>query len=423
MVRNRIIWLSNVDLLEKNPNHSGTWIHSMFHAMKHSSEVDICSNITFTPYSYFYTKEEDGVVHYYVPRKETTSNGYPTKATIEYVVEAILEMKPDIIHIWGMELCWGLIMKDDRISKITKLLEIQGIKSIYSENQYFMGGLSCADIKNMRSFVQRIFPIRRVEASQKEFGDWKNAEIQMLQSIPNINTQSDWVRCVLPSMIDSAKINIFKTGIILRDSFITSIPWHEVHKRKDNFVLFTTTSPIPYKGLHVTLKAFKELKAFYPKAVLYVAGMLSWKPNLIRGGYSKYIFELIKELDIMDSVVFLGYLNEKEILRKMYEADVFVISSFIETYCLALAEALALGVPCVVAYSSALPELVKDGVNGLLYPVGDHYLCASKICYYLDNPDFSNIISKTSSTSYRTVHSSKSAVKMQMETYKQLLNK
>lgn len=423
MNKKRVLWLSNVDLLDKNPNKTGTWIHSMFHALRNSSEIDICANITFTSHSYFHKKEENGVIHFYVPRKESNSKDYPTKAAINYVVSAILESQPDLLHIWGLELYWGLIMGDERINNYKKLLEIQGIKSVCSENQYFMGGLSCRDIKKMRSFLQHLLPIRRVESIQSCFHNWGKAEKQILHNVTNINTQSDWVRNVLSAITGSSKLQMYKTGIVLRDSFTKSTPWYLVHKYQGHPVLFTTTSSIPYKGLHVTIKAFHIIKSMHPNAVLKIAGMNAWKPNLIRGGYSKYIYYLVKELGLQDSIFFLGNLNEKEMLNEMYGADVFVLSSYIESYCLALAEALSIGLPCVVAYSTALPELVKDKENGLLYPVGDHYTCACRIDYYLENPEFSNKVSETSSISYRTGHSSQSAVEMQMTTYKQLLSK
>ena len=417
-----ILWLSNVDLLDKNPNHSGTWIHSMFHALSQSSEIKVCANITFTTSSKFICKEEEGVYHHYVPRKESTQKNYPTKSAVNYVVDAILNVNPDLIHVWGMELYWGLIMGDKRLQDIKKLLEIQGIKSIYSENQYFMGGLSYKDIKKMRSFVQRFLPLRRIESIQSSFHDWGVAEKLMLKYIPNINTQSEWVRNVMPTLADSNALIMFNTGIILRDSFTKSTPWYQVYNCKGGPVLFTTTSPIPYKGLHVTIKAFKILKATHPDAILKIAGMDAWKPNLIRGGYNKYIYSLIKELKIENSVIFLGNLNETEMQKQMYHSNVFILSSFIETYCLALAEALAIGLPCVAAYSTALPELIEDGENGLLYPVGDYYMCASKICSILNNFDFAKTLSEKASNGYRKTKSAELAISLQVQTYLTILS-
>ena len=393
----------------------------MYNALSSIDEVFICANITLTSGSDFYHKAENGVKHYYIPSKEAHAVSNPSKKTIDYVVNAILENNPDLIHVWGMELNWGIMMGDRRLLHIKKLLEIQGIKSVYAESQYYMGGLGRSEILEMRSALQAILPIKRVESQQKSYKKWRAKEKQILSNIPNINTQSEWVRIVIPSMFDNLQLKTFETGIILRSGFMETSPWFSVHKREDHPAIFTTTSSLPYKALHVTIKAFKLIKRNYPSAILYVAGMTKWNPNLIKGGYSKYIYSLINELSLEDSVVFMGNLTEKEMLEQMYKADVFVMSSFVETYCLALAEALALGIPTVSSNSTALKELVRDGENGLAYPTGDHYLCAQKIMTLLKDSALSYKLSEAASTSYRKEKSKEKAVEKQLATYRELL--
>ncbi|MBQ9475869.1 MAG: glycosyltransferase [Bacteroidales bacterium] len=417
----KIVWLSNVDLRDTNPRQTGTWIHSMYSALSERGEVQICAIFSFTSRPDFHSVKAEGITHYYIPFKKINRDGYPSREATDYVVEKILEESPELIHVWGVETSYGLMMGDSRLDGIKKLVDIQGVRSICAESQYFMGSISAADIVKMRSAFQRIFPIRRVESVQKSFLEWRPAEQQSLINIQNVNTQSEWVRTVLPSLVDIAEVNLFHTGIILRDSFVKSSPWYQVHKKGENPVLFTTTSDAPYKGLHVTLKAFAIVRKKWPDALLYVAGMEKWKPNFLRGGYKKYITLLVKELALDDSVVFLGNIDEKEMLEYMYKADVFVISSFVESYCLALAEASAVGVPVVSAYSTALTELVSDGLTGLLYPVGDHYLCARSIQRYLGDEAFSYEISRRASEFYRREKSSEKALELQMETYKTLL--
>ena len=421
MKKIKILWLSNVDLTNKSPNQSGTWIHSMYKAVTESGAVEVCANITTTSKGSYYSVVENGTAHHYVPNNDMRPNSKPSSSAKEYVVSVILENVPDIIHVWGLELPWGLIMGDKRLADFKKLLEIQGIKSVCADSNYYWAGLSQDEFVSMRSLLQKIVPIRRLERTQKKYKEWQKVEKEILGNIDNINTQSDWVRSVLPSIADMSNKIIHKTGIILRDSFIKSAPWIEVHEENEDPILFTTTSSLPYKGLHVTLKALSLLRIKYPTIKLYVAGMKSWNPNLIRGGYTKYIYNLVKELNLEDAVVFLGNINEEEMKKYMYQADVFVISSFVESYCLALAEGLAIGVPTVASYSTALTELINNGENGLLYPVGDYYICASKISYILDNFEFAKKISDKSSTSYRKHRSNDNAVKMQLDTYQAII--
>jgi glycosyltransferase involved in cell wall biosynthesis len=52
-------------------------------------------------------------------------------------------------------------------------------------------------------------------------------------------------------------------------------------------------------------------------------------------------------------------------------ADIFVMPSAIETQSIATLEAMAAGKPVVAAAGGALPELIEDGTNGLLFRPGD----------------------------------------------------
>lgn len=416
----RIVWLSNVDLTEKQLNKSGTWIHSMFRSLKTSKDIYVCANITFTLKSYFFCKDVEGVNHYYIPISQQKKNGYPTAQAIEYVINVIKKENPSLLHIWGMEMFWGLITKDIRLLKFPKLLEIQGIKSVCALHQWMYGGLPKTELRKMRSFAQWLLPMYRVENVQKKFSQWKNAEEEILTSMKHINTQSEWVRNIIPSMNSNAILH--KTGIILRPVFMNSAPWSKVHENNENPVIFTITSDTPYKGLHITLDAFKLVKGTYPKAKLIVAGINKWTPSFIRGGYEKYIYYKIKELDLVDSVELLGNVDENVLLENMYKADVFINSSFVETYCLALAEALALGVPSVVSYSSALSELIVEGQTGLLYPVGDFFVCASKILQLLSDNELCKEISVNSSNWYRKEKNEGEIVKKQINTYLNIIS-
>ncbi len=68
-------------------------------------------------------------------------------------------------------------------------------------------------------------------------------------------------------------------------------------------------------------------------------------------------------------MVFTGYLPDT---RKVTNAlDVNVISSYSEAMSLAVLEAMSLGKPSVVTDTGGNPELVTDGDNGFLVPVGD----------------------------------------------------
>ena len=78
----------------------------------------------------------------------------------------------------------------------------------------------------------------------------------------------------------------------------------------------------------------------------------------------------IARVGLEDRVSLAGDL-EGPALEACYDsADVFVLATRRETYGMAVAEALAHGLPVVATMTGAIPELVGDGA-GLLVPVGD----------------------------------------------------
>lgn len=90
---------------------------------------------------------------------------------------------------------------------------------------------------------------------------------------------------------------------------------------------------------------------------------------------------LAKELNIGNAVTFLGRLdNTKDEFILLYKsASVFATASIIETQSLVTLEAMASGLPVVAADANALPELVKDGLNGFLFEPGNSKAMARRI--------------------------------------------
>ncbi len=80
---------------------------------------------------------------------------------------------------------------------------------------------------------------------------------------------------------------------------------------------------------------------------------------------------LARDLGVASRVHFTGWKTQDE-LRAIYaEAGAFVFSSFAEGIPVALMEAMAMGLPCVAPWIAGIPELIRDGVDGVLTAPGD----------------------------------------------------
>ncbi len=77
------------------------------------------------------------------------------------------------------------------------------------------------------------------------------------------------------------------------------------------------------------------------------------------------------ELGLEGRVHFLGGVPRERVLRLFAAADASVLSSAWENFPHTVVESLAVGCPVIATAVGGVPEVVRDGVNGLLVPPGD----------------------------------------------------
>lgn len=103
--------------------------------------------------------------------------------------------------------------------------------------------------------------------------------------------------------------------------------------------------------------------------------------------------QLIDQLGAGDVVRLSGRLPYAEVLARYREADVFALPSILagngdrDGIPNVLLEAMALQLPVVSTRLSGIPELITDGVDGLLVPPGDEDALADVLAQLLDDAD------------------------------------
>ena len=130
----------------------------------------------------------------------------------------------------------------------------------------------------------------------------------------------------------------------------------------------TVASLQAYKGHEVLLNAMSMGGPAVDRITLDLIG-----DGELRGDLER----LVDRLDLSSRVRFLGSRSEDEVRRALDAADLFVLPSVVaedgqmEGLPVALMEALACGVPSISTRLSGIPEIVVDGVTGLLAEPGD----------------------------------------------------
>jgi colanic acid/amylovoran biosynthesis glycosyltransferase len=144
------------------------------------------------------------------------------------------------------------------------------------------------------------------------------------------------------------------------------------------FELISVGRLVETKGYPLLLDALAQLSKKGRKVRLTLVG---------DGPDRAHLSEQASRLGIGDRVVFAGWKNQ-EALRELYRnSDLCVLSSFAEGVPVVLMEAMAVGVPCVAPRITGIPELIRDGIDGLLFTASNVPELTAAIAKLIDSPD------------------------------------
>jgi glycosyltransferase involved in cell wall biosynthesis len=127
-------------------------------------------------------------------------------------------------------------------------------------------------------------------------------------------------------------------------------------------VLLSVARLDPQKGLRYLVEAMPSIVAEFPRAVAVVVG--GGAP-----GAQPALEALAGALGMGAHVRFAGVQADVKPFLEM--CDVFVLPSLYEGMGIALVEAMAMERACVASRTTAIPEVVEDGVSGVLVPPAD----------------------------------------------------
>jgi glycosyltransferase involved in cell wall biosynthesis len=91
--------------------------------------------------------------------------------------------------------------------------------------------------------------------------------------------------------------------------------------------------------------------------------------------------EVVGRLRLDGGVRFLGF--RSDLADLMAAADLFVLASRWEGCPMAVLEAMAMGLPVIASRVGGVPEMIEDGVSGLLLPAGDALALSRAITHLL----------------------------------------
>ncbi|KEO83302.1 glycosyltransferase [Tumebacillus flagellatus] len=152
---------------------------------------------------------------------------------------------------------------------------------------------------------------------------------------------------------------------------------------EDVTIVGTVARLHPVKGHTYLLKAIRKIVQERQDVVF---------PWIGEGDLHQELEREAKELGVDSYIKFMGF--RKDVPDLLPQLDVFVLPSLSEGLSVAILEALAVGVPMIATAVGGTPEVITDGVDGLLVPSANPDALAEAVCLLVKNTELRERLAK-----------------------------
>lgn len=152
----------------------------------------------------------------------------------------------------------------------------------------------------------------------------------------------------------------------------------------DKIRIAATGRLVEKKGFEYCIRAVAKVAKRYPQITFDIMGDGPLRPSLAN---------LIESLQMGEVIHLRGWQNEEEIIDTLAHTHLFVAPSVTasngnqDAPINVLKEAMALGLPVVSTYHGGIPELVEDGVSGLLVAEREADAIANALTALIEHPE------------------------------------
>ena len=420
----RVLWICNIMLpaIAKElgfpySNREG-WLSGIFEQLlcekEEKIELGICFPVTNLPEQLMNLKSRpfivEGVPCYAFAENLNTPEIYDASLE-ERFREIFADFKPDMIHVFGTEFPHALAAAKVFDKPARTLVGIQGVCGEIAK--VYMAGLpeQVQGKVTLRDFLRK----DSIRQQQEKFFLRGKQEAEILKRTDNITGRTAFDR------EETARINpdaeYFPMNETMRKDFYTG-RWNS--SDCEPYSIFLSQGDYPLKGMHFALEALALLLKEFPLAKLYVAGNSiiehkSLKQKLKLSAYGKYLLWLIRHHGLQDKVIMTGKLTAEEMKQRFLKSSVFICPSVLENSPNTVGEAMLLGVPVVASKTGGIPDMITDGEDGLLVPVGDVEKLAKAISTLWT--EGAEHYSKAAADKARTAHDGNANYKRLLEIY------
>jgi colanic acid/amylovoran biosynthesis glycosyltransferase len=144
--------------------------------------------------------------------------------------------------------------------------------------------------------------------------------------------------------------------------------------------LITVARLVEEKGLEYAIRAVNNLIKENP----------NWniEYGIVGDGPLKgYLTELVKKFELIENIIFLGAMDQENVIKKLMDADIFLLTSVSEALPIVLMEAHAIGLPIVTTEVGSISEIVLENESGFIVPARNIEAIKNKIKYLMEHSE------------------------------------
>lgn len=181
---------------------------------------------------------------------------------------------------------------------------------------------------------------------------------------------NEWLKNILTNefQVPNEQIKVLHYGFDTENFIKRSKQKSSIIRPKDKKVIIYSGRLVELKGVDHLISALGELKKIRKDWVCWIVG---------NGDKQAELKVQSKNLGLEDDILFFG--KRDDIPSLLAKSDIFVLPSLLENQPLSVIEAQIAGKAIIVNDVGGLPEIVEDGVTGLITPAGDIKILCKKI--------------------------------------------
>ena len=154
---------------------------------------------------------------------------------------------------------------------------------------------------------------------------------------------------------------------------------------EDKKVIIMNRLFTPRRGIGYFIEAFSKVVHIVPETRVLLVGY---------GPLQTELENMVTRLNLKEYVHFTGRINNEDMPDYLQAADIYVTTSLSDGTSVSLLEAIACGLPVIVADAPAYFEWVDDGVNGFIVPRKDSVVLAERLVTLLRDHSMRQMMGK-----------------------------